>query len=175
MPKASESWEGGESQGTKETGTWQTCGRARFCGCLWGLCYERRAWEGAGVRGHSSGAAQGHCKLYLFVPAHMQPLPSFAVTPTAPSSQLLGFAQILCLIPQALAGKGAVVTWSGCREGGRRPSQVAGAWSFQLGWQHGEMAPVVNLWLPHAHVHTRVLTHTRTHIQCITDEGFKER
>lgn len=102
-------------------------------------------------------------------------LPSLAVTPTAPSSQLLGFVQTVCLIPQALAGKAAVVSWSECGDGERRQSQVAAAWSFQLGWHCGEMALVVNLWLPHAHVHTRVLTCTRTHIQCVTDGGFKER
>lgn len=151
-PKASESWEGGESRGTKETGTWQTCGRARFSGCtptLWplgSLLREQSLGRGWGQRAFfwgCTGSLQSVC-VGVCSCSHAPP-PSLAVTPTAPSSQLLGFAQTLCLIPQALAGKGAVVSWSGCGDRGRRQSQVAAAWSFQLGWHHGEMTPVVNL------------------------------
>lgn len=147
------------------------------CLCsLWGLCYESRAWEGAGVRGYLSGAAQGHCELYLwvFVPAHMHPLPSLAVTPTTPSSQLLGFVQTLCLIPQALPGKGAVVTWSGCgrEEEGRVRWQLLGPFSW------GGIVEKWHLLLTsgfHMHTYTHVRSHARAHTQCVTDGGFKER
>lgn len=93
------------------------------------------------------------------------PPPSLAVTPTAPSSQLLGFAQTLCLIPQALAGKRAVVNWSGCRDGGRRQNQVAAAWSFQLGWHRGEMTPVCHLT---SGFHTHTDTHGHSHARANT-------
>lgn len=69
-PKASESWEGGESRGTKETGTWQTCGRARFSGCtptLWplgSLLQEQNLGRGWGQRAFfwgCTGSLQSVC------------------------------------------------------------------------------------------------------------------
>lgn len=180
-PKASESWEGGgwRESGDKGNGDvadlWQSRVLRVDTDSVASGVSVTRAEPGRGLESEGILLGLHRVTASCICSCSHEALPSLAATPTAPSSQLLGFAQTLCLIPQALAGKGAVVTWSGCGEGGRRPSQVAAAWSFQLGWHRGEIAPVVSLWLPHAHVHTRELTHARTHIQCVTDGGSKKR